>query len=98
MIPITKSETPSRYYIINTKKKIRFKTKLARFLVRYLIPLIIIVSAIIVSDVMILNRINFEDITIETVKFGLLLLILSIVAVFLSSLWFKFITKNQDER
>ena len=94
--PITKSNTPSKYYIMNTKRKISIKTKLARFLVRYIIPLIIIILAIVISDIMVFNKMSFDNITIETIKYALILIGLGIISVFVSNLWFNFISRIQD--
>ena len=94
--PITKSNTPSKYYIMNAKRKISIKTKISRFLVRYIIPLIVIVLAIVISDIMVFNKMSFDNITIETIKYIAILIGLGIISVFVSSLWFNFISRIQD--
>ena len=95
MIPIDKSNTPSRYYRVNSKKKIGFSRKFARFITRYLIPTLIVAIALVITDIFLMSKFSY-DTTKDTLILCLILLGVGFISVVLCNLWFLLITKNQD--
>lgn len=94
--PIDRSNSPSKYYRINKEKKATINIKILRFIVRYLIPVIVIAASIVVSDMFIFNKELYnttKDITVVVIG----TLVVSFIAAIIANLWFKMITKKQTE-
>lgn len=96
MIPIDKSEVPSSYYKINSKKHIGIRIKLLRLLTRYIIPIIIIASTMILGDLFVFDRNEFNT-TPDIILFIIGIIGCSFLAAILSNFWFKLITSNSDK-
>ena len=93
--PMTRSNSPSRYIIVTRDRKISFRTKLLRFIVRYLLPVAILCLAIVKVDMLLFKDTGFES--IDKIKFIAWIFGLSIVCIIVSNLWFKLITKLEDK-
>lgn len=92
---ISKSSTPSHYYIVTRQRKISIWTKLLRFIVRYIGPILILTIGIICVDMILFKDTSFTS--VDKIKFILTILVTSILAIVLSNLWFKLITKIEDK-
>lgn len=93
--PMTKANTPSRYLIITRDRKISFKRKLIRFMVRYIIPVVILALAIINVDVWLFKSNNFES--VDKFLFIGIILGISAVCIVISNYWFKLISRIEDK-
>ena len=96
MIPVSKSEVPSKYHIINSKKNISFGMRLLRFTIRYLIPTLLIASTMFLGDLFLSNRNEFNT-TPDMILFVIGIIGCSFLAAILANFWFKLITANSDK-
>ena len=96
IIPIDRSESPSRYYRVNYKKKIKNSTKLLRFLVRYFIPVLVVSGAILFADIH-LSLYNSTDKVFHATILISCTIVFSLLAVLIANSWFRFISKNEDK-
>lgn len=96
MKPIERSKTPGRYYIVSYEKKVSTKTKILRFIVRYLIPAIVVAADIIISDILLFNKQLYNENT-DIVVIAIGIIVLSFISAVLANMWFKMITKKETE-
>lgn len=95
MIPVTKSNTPNNYYIVNKARKISLWIKALRFIIRYIVPMLILSSIIADVNVFLINKMHFEK--IDRYLFIVVMLGLGLIVIILSNLWFRYISKIQDK-
>ena len=92
MVPIKKSDTISKYYILNIKRRVPVYILVLRFLFVYAIPTGVFCLAMILSDIYL-----FSKVYINGFIFILNLISLSLIATILSHIWFKFISTFIDK-
>ncbi len=97
MIPIDKADMPSQYHRITKKRQIKVSTKILRFIVRYILPTIVLSSMIAYTYL----YLNSSDIPTFDDKDKLLFVVcvigLGIIAIIISNAWFTLISKTEDK-
>ena len=95
MPPIEKANVPSKYYIFTKKRKIKVSTKIARFIVRYILPTIVLSGIIAYTYLYLTGNTLFSS--IDKVVFVACAFGLGIIAIIISNVWFTLISKIEDK-
>ena len=95
MIPIDKAETPSKYHRVTKKRKIKVSTKVLRFIIRYILP-IIVLSGIIAFAYLYLGRDSLIYTSSDKILFVICAFGLGVIAIIISNVWFTLISDIED--